>query len=709
MKHNTQNFVRLAGLGLLILGMALFLMACAGPAGTVGPAGPAGPQGSGGAAGPTGSQGLEGPQGPPGIVFAEPGPGLVANISDVTFSAEGKPVVTLSLTDAAGRPLTPQALEGSGFTIAQILTDEATGLTKYQSLLVREVKGAPYRAGSETRQPALATTTQAFAESGGAWAELAPGEFTYTFTNTLTLAPDPALTTRVGVYAYKDARAYVTNDTFDFVPAGGEPAVLREVVTVAACGTCHNPIMIHGGTRRDPALCVTCHTDQTIDAETGNTVEFKVMIHRLHSGTRLPSVQAGTPYQIIGFRQTLFDFSLGTWPQDTRNCTTCHSGGAQSDNFKTAPNTVACTACHDNVNLVTGENHQGGKKDDTKCVTCHEPDGEEFDASVTGAHVLPTHSTQVKGVNLEILSVEGAVPGGSPAVTFKVTNNAGAAIAPVDMDYLALTLAGPTTDYVNRVTEIIYRKTDPLGPPPVVEDAGGGAYRYTFTYLLPEDATGTYAVGMEGYVMETIDGLEAPVRVPGFNPVAYVALDGSEPAPRRQVVDIEKCNACHNGLALHGTVRQNTEYCVLCHNSTGSDEARRPAEAMPPTSINFRVLVHRIHRGEELAKGFIVYGFGGRAIDFSEVFFPGDLAACTTCHLDGAYDLPLPGGLQPTFVFQAGEMVSATLPIQSVCTACHDSTPVLGHASLQTTNTGIETCEVCHGPGSEFDVTTVHR
>ncbi|MFH0879615.1 MAG: hypothetical protein V2A34_07870, partial [Lentisphaerota bacterium] len=69
-------------------------------------------------------------------------------------------------------------------------------------------------------------------------------------------------------------------------------------------------------------------------------------------------------------------------------------------------------------------------------------------------------------------------------------------------------------------------------------------------------------------------------------------MDGGKAVERRQAVDLELCNACHKKLALHGTIRQNTEYCVLCHNPTASDEARRPAEAMPPASINFRVLIH---------------------------------------------------------------------------------------------------------------------
>ncbi|HKZ54531.1 MAG TPA: OmcA/MtrC family decaheme c-type cytochrome [Anaerolineales bacterium] len=684
--------------GLLGLGAFLFLAACAGAAG---PTGPAGPQG---AAGPLGEQG---PPGPPGESFVVPGEGLKVEVTGVEIPADGKPVVSLTITDAVGRPQTAEALEGYGFTIAQIAVDEASGLSKYQSLLVREVEGQPYTLAGESVKPELAKATQPFADSEGTWQAAGNGAHTYTFNNALTTPPDPALTTVVGVYAWKDGRASVANDVYAFVPAGGELTVSREVVATAACNTCHNPLALHGGVRRETGLCVTCHTDQNTDPETGNTVEFKVMIHRIHRGAELPSVEAGTPFRIVGFRQTVFDYSAVEWLQDVRNCTTCHSGGAQSDNFKAAPSAAACTACHDATNLASGENHAGGKQTDDKCVSCHAADGDEFDASVTGAHTIPVNSQQITGVKLEIVSVENASADSSPVVTFKVSDNSGKAIAPGDMDYLAVTLAGPTSDYAERVTETIFRK--PSETPPAVEEASGGAYRYTLTYKLPKTASGTYAVGLEGYVMQTIEGVEDAVRVAGLNPVAYVALGDGQPTSRRQSVDREKCNACHKNLALHGTIRQNTEYCVLCHNPNATDEARRPAEAMPPTSINFRVLIHRIHRGAEAAQPLQVYGFGGTLFDFGEVEFPGNLAACQTCHLPNTYGLPLASGALPTTVTQAGKVVSTTLPIRAVCTSCHDRAVVAGHLDLMTTASGLETCEVCHGAGSEFDVTQVHR
>jgi OmcA/MtrC family decaheme c-type cytochrome len=712
MKKNPLLSQRSTGIALMFVGLLLLLAACGRSEQSLPPvvSGPAGPQGAAGPQGPEGPAGAQGPPGQAGISFSPgPGAGLIAKITQAEFPSGGNPIVKVAITDNEGRPLPAESLEGFGFTVAQVLVDSETGLSKVQSLLLREVEGQPYTFAGERRQPVLEKATQAFADTTGTWQETGDGQLTYTFANNLSVSPDPSLATMVGIYAYKDNRAWVANDVYTFVPANGELAEPPQAVTTEACQACHNPLALHGGTRREVPLCLTCHTDQTIDPETGNTVDFKVMVHRIHAGAQLPSVQAGDPFHIVGFRQTVFDFSKGVWPQDIRNCETCHTGSPQSEAFMTSPSTVACLACHDNVNLITGENHPGGSQTDARCAACHTPSGQEFDASITGAHTIPVKSTSIKGVNLEILEVEGAAPGGNPSVTFKITDNSGQVIAPNEMDVISVTMAGPTSDYLNRVTEAIFRKTaESTGLPPEIEDLGDGSYRYTLKAEISREASGTYAFALEGYVNENVRGLETPVRVAGFNPVVYAALDGGNPQERRQVVDQQSCSACHQDLALHGGQRQNVQYCVMCHNPTASDEARRPEEAMPPVPITLKSLVHSIHKGKSASQPVIFYGFGGNQYDFSNVIFPGNLAECQTCHLPNTYGLPLPGGVQPTTLTQGGEILSITGPIAATCSSCHDAQPVAGHIELATTSEGVETCQVCHGPGKEKDVYKVH-
>ena len=105
-----------------------------------------------------------------------------------------------------------------------------------------------------------------------------------------------------------------------------------------------------------------CHQPQTTDPDTGNTLDMKVFVHKLHMGSQLPSVVAGTPYQIIGFNQAVSDWSTVVLPSDPRRCAFCHeptkvTGATQADAWMKNPNRAACGSCHDDVNFATGKNH----------------------------------------------------------------------------------------------------------------------------------------------------------------------------------------------------------------------------------------------------------------------------------------------------------------------------------------------------------------
>ena len=84
----------------------------------------------------------------------------------------------------------------------------------------------------------------------------------------------------------------------------------------------------------------------------------------------------------------------------------------------------------------------------------------------------------------------------------------------------------------------------------------------TFTAALPANATGSYAVGIEGYKNFTINPNtvnSAVVRDVGFNKVFYFPVGAAKVAPRRQVVSLDKCNACHTNLSLHGANRDRID------------------------------------------------------------------------------------------------------------------------------------------------------
>jgi len=173
------------------------------------------------------------------------------------------------------------------------------------------------------------------------------------------------------------------------------------------------------------------------------------------------------------------------------------------------------------------------------------------------------------------------------------------------------------------------------------------------------------------------------------------------------VVDIANCNTCHDRLVLHGGQRFATEECVMCHNPNASDVSRRPAEAAPPESIDFKRMIHRIHTGEELTQDFTVYGFGGSENNYNHVLYPGDRRDCTSCHVDGTWNVPatMPPGRLPTETLR--DWYSPQQPTAAACLGCHDSQAAAAHAYVNTAPFG-EACAACHGVNADFSVDKAH-
>lgn len=177
------------------------------------------------------------------------------------------------------------------------------------------------------------------------------GAYPATYANVVTY--DDSLTHRVGMEFKKDAdgTANVTNATFDFVPDGTTALVTREIVTMDTCNSCHRGEKIHKGYAVE--YCVTCHNQSTFDPFTGDapvTVDLQTIVHKLHSGFNLPSVQAGGRYMINSDPSNAsHEYSNLVIPQELTNCLMCHDeSNADGGNWKNATRR-ACGACHDGV------------------------------------------------------------------------------------------------------------------------------------------------------------------------------------------------------------------------------------------------------------------------------------------------------------------------------------------------------------------------
>jgi OmcA/MtrC family decaheme c-type cytochrome len=313
-----------------------------------------------------------------------------------------------------------------------------------------------------------------------------------------------------------------------------------------------------------------------------------------------------------------------------------------------------------------------------------------------GAHTIPTKSAQLAGLNIEILDVTGTDPGMTPTITFTLTENDGTPVDPAELDSARFRISGPTTEYEQSFNENV---TGAM--------SSGGAWVFTSSTPIPADAMGTWAFTGDFYRFVTIDdggdGIE--VREAAFNPLYYAAVTDAQPVARREIVDLDKCNVCHDMLALHGGQRFRIEDCVACHRPDATDEEVRPEEDNPPQSIHFKWMIHRIHTGKELTSDFTVYGFRSSVHNYNDVGFPGDRRTCVTCHFEGTYSVPVVEGALPTLTER--DYYSPMLPAAAACLSCHSTLDAASHAYVNTAPFG-ESCAACHGDNREFSVDQVH-
>lgn len=625
-------------------------------------------------------------------------PGLVVKLQSASIGADGVITTRVKVTDPLGVPLDRTGTITPGpVALTFIAAVQPKDKTQYVSYTTR-VQTSPI-----TRVAA----TQAAGENTGQFTQVADGEYTYRFNTRAPAGFDATATHTIGVYSNRNLTAFdlgtnYASDVFHFVPNGAAAGQVRDVIKTETCNKCHLEINAHGGSRRGMPMCVLCHTPQTTDPDTGNTVDMMAMTHRIHMGKDLPSVRAGKPYQIIGNQQSLHDYSNVGFPSTVRNCAACHvttgtQAASQANNYL-KPSIEACGSCHDNIDFPNGKGHIV-QADNSSCAQCHRPEGErEWDISVKGAHTVPEYSKNLKGVSIEILEVTNTRPGQQPRVTYRIKNSTGQVIPPTDLNSLSLILAGPTSDYKNYWSEAA--RTDPQNR--------DGSATHSFARAIPADAEGSYTIGAEGYQNVSFEGpgrVPTTVRDPLKNVVTTFSLTGGTPEKRREVVTLAKCNVCHTNVDLHGRNRNQIEHCVTCHNPTVTDAARRPAAEGPPESVNFSTMIHRIHTGVEQGRPYVIFGFGGSRNDFSKIGFPTPASNCNSCHVNNSQNLPLRTNLSA--VTDPRGFLDPVGPTGAACLSCHASRDAAAHVDLNTSRIG-ESCAVCHGANAEFSVARSH-
>jgi OmcA/MtrC family decaheme c-type cytochrome len=708
-----------------------------------------------------GSSGSDGANGSPGAVTSGTATSLNVTVSSVTINSP--PVVEFSITDQDGLAFAGLSADDLRFTIAQLqpgTNGDASAWQNYINVLKQPVSGVLPAADTGTEDKVQATYEKA---TEGTLVNHGDGTYTYTFAHDITnitspvaVTYDPTLTHRLAMQIENDMP--VTNVIYTWQPSTGATSgiLTRDIVTVDSCNECHNKLAMHGGGRIDTRYCVTCHNPGTADPTSGNTVDFKVLIHKIHRGATLPTEGV----TIVGYHNSVNDFSDVVFPQDTRNCTKCHDGSdaatPDANNWQYRPTKEACGSCHDDVNFDTGANHPGGIQTNAACANCHASGGAAGAVAAKHEIVLDDEADKYQ---FNVVSVTNTAPGQFPQVTFSVTDptngdtpydittDTGLSNGSLNVDLGWSTSNTAGMDYDNEGTT--------GGPSQAVRvsgagaaDNGDGTYTVTSATAVPADATGSGAAALEGYPVYDLNGDGSyghDERLAVKTAVAYFPITDSTADARREVVNVgTRCDNCHEKLEMHGGNRNdNAEACVICHNPNDTDVSQRPSDGSPgddglqERSIDFKRLIHGIHASSEAAGGFretgyFVYGYRGSKHDFGEVRFPGILSDCNTCHVDDSYQVPLSSDVSPSVV-DSGSTIdgSGTLvvdldpsndlvitPTAAVCSACHDKAIAQAHmeqngaqfgVSRAAAAAGTETCEVCHSSGTTADVAVVHN
>jgi hypothetical protein len=215
------------------------------------------------------------------------------------------------------------------------------------------------------------------------------------------------------------------------------------------------------------------------------------------------------------------------------------------------------------------------------------------------------------------------------ALRFTLTRSDGSGLPLSELDGSEVFLSGPTFNY-QRV--FAWESTAPLTS---ATPNGDGSYTYTFPpiparYVAPPNYSGKFTAGvlsgqpvLSGTYTWGIDAFKTYTR--GSVTVKDVAnltgdvLFGTETTiTHREEVTQQSCEQCHEHLQMPAghDERRSVTGCLLCHVAGSEDwneddATLRPAgnaSSPPSATVEFKVMIHRIHNGGSLPS---VLGIGG--------------------------------------------------------------------------------------------------
>ncbi|OIP31976.1 MAG: hypothetical protein AUK47_21470 [Deltaproteobacteria bacterium CG2_30_63_29] len=573
-----------------------------------------------------------------------------------------------------------------------------------------------------------------------------PGTYLLT-SNKLDTDVPANTTTQRGVARIALAGYNTVVSTYDFLLTAPETPIAagKDVVNDASCKSCHGfGVTIHGYGRNNTKVCVVCHSPNYNADIAAHEADMVTMVHQIHTN----KADTFGALHVSGHGE---NWPTLRFPGTILNCAKCHNTVAEADNWNAKPTMAACDSCHTTIafdgSAYTGISGLPGylhsQTTNANCLGCHDA------TAIAGFHVPAVNddaSQRLVEANITGVVVDA---NGGVTVSFSVTES-GVAKTNVTAAGTSFTLAKlvPATagtpsywqSYLSKVrtkgatsAPVIQGRTEEATDGGILTNNNDGTYTYKFKLLNADtfnaDTTGDIRsiAHAQNVSAGSIDDNYRPGALPNMMfPVAYeptlthrvaIILSGiktnafldfvpaGNTAQTRNIVSRAACNKCHGDSKLHKGFA--VELCVGCHNQNSFDPFSGPdglgvltaADTAPAgtSSVELERIVHKIHMGKDLEKGFVLNG----SHDYSDLQFPRGVP--TDSRTPNASDCKACHDESNAAMTEAGNWQIGT----RACGSCHDGDLPQAHIAANTVN-GVSTCALCHSPGGVVPVAAAH-
>jgi OmcA/MtrC family decaheme c-type cytochrome len=777
--------------------MSLTLSGCGGSDGEDGAQGAPGFQGEQGETGDAGTPGADGE----GLKVSTKDAHAVtsyrdAEITDVVIN-EGTFSLTFTVADSAN-------VTSPDFTIAKWVADKGTWVSLLQRGRQRAatdtlvIRGNNFRVGMTTGTDNTYTYTFLTGgatgdpidfRNGAYWTHAAPvgegeyGDYVAGIVDTVIedAAWDENAIYRVGVSGFVGDASYETQYYTDiaYIYGTGDAVADADIpvmpVNADSCYSCHGGNEVngekylkfhaHGGFRATIDYCYTCHGDYAYDSKSSEAVvdgwakiDLMTMVHKIHSGID------GYFIDTYEFGDVRFpDWLHGERGLGPKNCVACHkgeipAGGTSWNKF----DKETCQSCHigdtgdsanGKINFANGDflhNNLGSTFDN--CSTCHSG------SSAEGVHDVSAKLAELEDLNsyvMEVVSVENAVNGAVPIVTWRVSKDgvyqdlfAGADTYDDNVrigigwgygdDFTNEGVGAPYNSAAGEKGRHFYSVVNTADADPLlVNTVAGTDNTYavtTFQSVLPAKVADYEADGFGFVALERGPAIGmTPSTIKKF-PLQVAEV--TEFTDRRDVVDIDKCLGCHTTVTRHGTnADKGVETCIACHNAGSLSRdvlAGSMNNGVVQGSVDFMVLMHGIHGATERSDEFSFER--RRAFDYvddsnpygdhdgyGKITYSKSIMDCSACHIDGTESFPVDNTKRLGVIGNDWKVEydngtgGVTSPNAAVCYSCHqlddtlDDNTVKAHMTVEGGNMvyktmthldyldrSTESCMICH-------------